>query len=812
MPLSSPAAARIVQPVSPLHVSPPRLALPPVLPRPSQSWKLTAPLNAPLAALLSAGSLLAGAYPAAAVDSPPAQVAAAATMDEILVVGQRGAPITIVPRGLSVSLGEEQFKAINAVNVEDLMKYAPNFFVRKRYIGDANGVPGFRGTHSTQSARSLVLVDGFVVSNLLGNSFSFPPKWGVVGPGEVKQFDIVYGPYSSRYPGNAMGGIISITTRPPEGTESFATLQTFAQPYQQYGTDETYRGYTAEGGFSWKGDGPFSLRLSYRRLDNKGQPMQFRQLTPATGTAPATTVTGAVVDSALITPGPVFAADSPDRNVQDQVRARVGLDLGQGMGADWTASGLFLLWNTRSDTTNPTTYLRDAAGNPVYQGRVRFNGQLYNTGTLTLGLTDRREYMAGLRLAGKAEDWSVSGNLSRFWIDRQLSRSSTSYQTGISNGAGTFTRQGDTGWTTGDLTAERRLGDVTLAVGTTGSLYETAQDIFSTTGWRSRDGETFTNRTAGKTRLAGAWVDSKWQVRPGFSLTAGARVDDWRAYDGGIGRSTPAGPRFQNYAERTASSLDPSLGVQFEALEGWPVQISLATATRYPTVGELFQARLDGNGVFDPNSFDPNLKEERSRDANLIVRHALDDVRLTGSLFWQRVENTIFSQTGFNQFGVITSSFKNIDLVRQWGVEAIVEAADVGTGWGIDGLALELNAAWIQSETLKNRSLPASEGVQFPRIPLWRINGNARWQLDETKLLSAGFRYASRPNTNLEGTQRGDTFGYTSELLVVDAKASWEFWPGVEVSLGVDNLFNDRAWVFHPYPQRTFVLEFKWRG
>ncbi|WP_163589846.1 hypothetical protein, partial [Klebsiella pneumoniae] len=67
------------------------------------------------------------------------------------------------------------------------MKYAPDFFVRKRYAGDSNGVPGFRGTHSTQSARTLVMVDGFVVSNFLGNSFNFAPKWGVVGPGEVEQ-------------------------------------------------------------------------------------------------------------------------------------------------------------------------------------------------------------------------------------------------------------------------------------------------------------------------------------------------------------------------------------------------------------------------------------------------------------------------------------------------------------------------------------------------------------------------------------------------------------------------------------------------
>ena len=87
----------------------------------------------------------------------------------ILVVGQNEAPITVVPRGLSVSLGQENFDAINAINVEDLMKYTPNFFVRKRFAGDDNAVVAMRGANTIQSARTIVLVDGFVVSNFLGN-------------------------------------------------------------------------------------------------------------------------------------------------------------------------------------------------------------------------------------------------------------------------------------------------------------------------------------------------------------------------------------------------------------------------------------------------------------------------------------------------------------------------------------------------------------------------------------------------------------------------------------------------------------------
>src|SRR3546814_5316233 len=75
---------------------------------------------------------------------------------DILVVGQKGTPITIEPRGLSVSLGDDQFAGVNAFNTEDLIKYAPDFFVRTRFIGDNNAVPGFRGTHSTQDRKSVV--------------------------------------------------------------------------------------------------------------------------------------------------------------------------------------------------------------------------------------------------------------------------------------------------------------------------------------------------------------------------------------------------------------------------------------------------------------------------------------------------------------------------------------------------------------------------------------------------------------------------------------------------------------------------------
>ncbi|MCW1429917.1 TonB-dependent receptor [Novosphingobium sp. JCM 18896] len=762
-----------------------------------------------------------------------AEEAAEAPQDSILVVGQTDKPIEIAPRGLAVSLGAEQLAAVNAFNTEDLMKYAPNFFVRKRYSGDSNGVPGFRGTHSTQSARTLVMVDGFVVSNFLGNSFGFAPKWGVVGPGEVEQFDIVYGPYSSRYVGNSMGGIVNITTRDPERTEAFATVQGFVQPYRQFGTKDDYYGYSGEAGLGWKQkDGPFSLRVTGRFFRNEGQPMMWYGLVPTTGAA-GTAVTGGVIDPnqveainagtglanlpptlpgqpAQATPAvpgsptnPIFAAQSPARITQAQAKLKLGYD-------DGTVTGQFLFayWHNEDRQTAPDCYLRDAAGNTVCEGRVTIGSQTYTASGAVFSKTLRDEFLAGAKLGAPiAEDTTARLAVSTYQIARSDGFTSNGYVTGRSNGAGTLASQGPTGWWTADLTIENKTDRRELALGFTGNAYRTDQTRYTLANWTSDAGKAFSTRTFGKSRQLSAWAEARLLFDP-LTVTLGTRYDNWRAYDGGLTRlNTASAPVSNTYAARQADSVDPSLSFEYRIDAATQIQLSLAMATRYPTVGELFQGSLNGDGTFNANSFDINLKPERSKDANLLIAHDFGPIKLTGSAFWQRVKNTIFQFYGFNQNGISSSTYKNIDLTRQFGFELIAQTKD----WPLPGMAIDANAAYIDSKTIRNASNPTAEGVQFPRIPKWRINANLRYDVTPAVEASLGMRYASRPNTDLFGLQRGDTYGFTSELFALDLRVNWKLTDQLRLSAGVDNLTNDRAWVFHPYPQRTFLVEAGWR-
>lgn len=747
---------------------------------------------------LAAAALAAAALPLCAHAETAAD---AASVSELIVIGQGDRPITVEPRGLSASLGQTEFEAINAVNVEDLMKYAPNFFVRKRYAGDDNAVVALRGANTIQSARTIVMVDGFVVSNFLGNRYDFPPKWNVVGPAEVRQFDIVYGPYSARYGGNSMGGVISVTTREPEGKEVYAQAQTMIMPWSEYGVDETFQGYSAEGGISWRQDkGPWRLRAGFRHFDNVGQPMSYSLLTAATGTG--TAVTGAYVDPRLASP--VFAAASPTHVIQDQARLRLGYEFDNG----WSAEALAFAWVTDQDGTDARSFLRDAAGNTVYQGKVVFNGKTYNATGLTQSLTERTEHLTGLKLAGPLAGWDLSANLSRYWIADQDARTSKDYLTGAANGAGTRTLADEPGWVTLDLLAERSLGRHQLAVGLNANRYETAQNTFSTTAWKDASGAVFSSATFGKTSLWGVFVEDEIDLGGTFVLTAGARFDSWRAFDGGIGKLSGEAAVYDAYPEREDTSFSPKLSLQGKVARDWDVQLSLGVATRFPTVGELFQGRIDDvTREIAPQSFDPNLKPEKSKDASLVVRRGFDGVKVTASLFYQDIEDAIFSFSGLNQYGSVVSSYKNVDEVRQYGAELILEATDVG----IEGLDVDANVAWIDATTVKNSANTAAEGVMFPRIPRWRSNGNVRYRVNDRLKLSTGWRYATRPNSDLFGLVRGDAYGFQTEYFIIDARASWNLTETTQVGLGVDNLFDNQAYVSHPLPQRTFVLDLKTR-
>ena len=128
----------------------------------------------------------------------------AAEIEEILIWGEASERKS----GPGTSLTPQDLAGANLATTEDLVKYEPGLIVRRRFIGDANGTLGIRGASMFQTARSMVFADGVPLHYLLQSRWNGAPRWSMIAASEIQQVDILYGPFSAEYGGNAMGGVI----------------------------------------------------------------------------------------------------------------------------------------------------------------------------------------------------------------------------------------------------------------------------------------------------------------------------------------------------------------------------------------------------------------------------------------------------------------------------------------------------------------------------------------------------------------------------------------------------------------------------
>ena len=696
---------------------------------------------------------------------------------------------------LGVGIEGEQIAAINAINAEDVVRYAPALIVRKRYIGDANATLSFRNMHTTQTPRALVSVDGFTISNFLGADFFTAPKWAVLAPDDIARAEIIYGPTSARYSGNSMGGTMLIKTR--DITESAVRLnaQIFGQNYKYYKTDEDLFGWSIDAGFDFALGDRGGISVSYRHFENEGQPQEWR-------TVSASSLYGrqGIVDKELSFLR-IGAQDSTVNSIEDQFRLRAQYGLGSG----WELHGLAALLVDQEDTLNPKSFLRAAGGAKTFIG----------IGGVNVGIAESTELLTGIGLSGEAAGWKLDLSFSRFDVLDGKERRSDNFD--VVTGARPVTGRlmtNDAYWNSFEGTAERSFGAHALALGLSYAGYSDDNRTRNTSDWLRASVTGLRDASGGKTRLLGAFIEDAVALTSQLTATLGLRYENWRASDGFLTN----GGKTVHYGSRNHDAWSPTAALSFKPDAFTEIVASAALATRFPTVRELYQAGLiaygPNVGELDLNGFNPDLQPERAIDLQLTASRRIGNVKVTLSGYRQDVKDTIFSQTIAIPDAVTgdlaqSSLMTNIGKVRTWGTDLIMSAENVV----IDGLSLDANASWVDAEVTRNPLNPALLGNRFPRVPKWRANASIRYSPSADWTLAANFRHQSTPDRNIENnsTSLCDTFYCVSTFSFIDLKATKRF-GSFALSAGVDNLLGEKAFVYHPYPGRTFVLGLKWDG
>jgi len=750
---------------------------------------------------------------------------------------------------------------INIVDTEDAVKYMPSLFVRKRNNGDTQAVLQTRTWGVNSSARSLVYADDLLLTALIANdNTQGAPRWGLVAPEEIERVDFLYGPYAAEYPGNSMGGVLKITTRMPEKLTVTAKNITNYQDYSQYGTQRLFVNNVTQ---IFVGDkvGDFSWNVSGNWQRGSQQPLTF--VTNATSGVFQPYPSAWYQSGKFNQPTTVLGATGNLANDQVNAKFKGAYDINTTTRATYTLG----FWSN-DGTSNIQNYLVDGGG-PYWGGKP--GRTLATTPAPTLGTTALQQFGAGYyRIQEKmlVNSGAVKSNTNGLF-DYEISASNFSYLQSNQNSpwSGAFPyggwtqfgrtiKNGGTYWTLLDAKGilrpqEGLFKGHAISFGLHGDQFNLNNPTYWNYSWTGGESTSYgfaQTIARGTTRTKALWFQDAFDIVPDLKFTTGVRAENWIASNGlnqaEPGSQAATGFGYTSVPKNAAAQMmpvyqpnlystrwSPKGSLEYKIDEKWTVNGNIGMANRFPTVKELYNLSYNsssGNNV-QPN---PYLRPEVALTKEINFQRMLDkeggNARI--ALFDEEVRDAIVGQTALNAGPIVTATTNNVNIqrIRNSGVEVALQKNNVL----LKGLEMTGSATWVNSRiisdptwapttTAKNTASVLSgnydswcfsvAGKNMPYVPEWRGTVTATWRPDDHWAFTAAARYQSKVWSTLSNNDYG-AFGYQawSGFTVVDIKTAYKYNDHISFDFGVDNLNNQKYWLFHPFPQRTYYMSGKY--
>jgi iron complex outermembrane recepter protein len=731
----------------------------------------------------------------------------------------------------SYSISSKQIdETINLKDPEDAVKYMPTLFVRKRNDGDNQAVLATRSWGLNSSARTLIYYDDLLISALIGNNNSgASPKWNLISPEAIARIDFLNGPFAAAYPGNSIGGVLLITSKMPDKPFAVAKETVSVMPWKQYGTKDTY--VTSQTSAA-AGDrnGPLSWLVSANYLDSYQQPLTYTTFGTVFGVGPAgTTGTFPALNKQGVVAN-VVGTGALARSQQASGNLRLAYDVSPLVQATYS----FGIWNNHQ-VSNPQTYVTSTVmGQPTFGGVSSFANNKYSW--------DQTHVSNAVALKSDTKgafDFDLSASSYNYLQDILLNPFTvTPAGVGYSLN-GKVTRNDGTNWQNADAKGIWRPfgvdGPHQISFGVHGDRYRLENPVFLSSVWyatASNGNGQFFSSGVGETRTSALWLQDAWKITPTLKLTLGGRLESWRALDGFnlnsttvAGTGTPANPipvltlTPKNQPVLSSTNFSPKASLSFDPNKDWNVTANFGEAYRYPTVTELYQNVIVGGVATFAN---PNLAPEQDFTGELNIERKWSDGRIRLTLFKERTNNAIISQTNLvtnPNTGVQTPTtvISNVDAIRMQGVELSGEKDNVL----VSGLQLFGSVTYVDSRILSDPSWAGLDpltgkpttvvGKRVPFVPDWRAKFGATYRPNESWAYTVAARYSGKQYSTLDNTDIiPHVFGAFDNFFVVDMKVHYKATKNFSFDFGIDNLFNEQYILFHPFPGRTYVLAAKY--
>ena len=693
-------------------------------------------------------------------------------LEEIVVTATKTEKKVEDAPGSVTIISKEEIERRNIKTVDEALSELKGVFTkRNKGLMDSTSSVRLRGFKGDQY--TLILLDG----QPLNDAYTGGLEWGMLPVDNIERIEVIRGAASALFGGNAMGGVINIITKTPEKLEASAT--------GGYGTDNT-RHYRVSVGdrFSDK----LSLRIGYEGESTDGYPTAPVQRTIKSGTG--TESGGYPMNDKYGEPTKWVVGDKGDNSAEKRnINAKATLDFSDIGSLSFTAVSGRHEYDYGPPNTYIATFTGSAIAGPGKKADFKPNHFISYTG---IGRNETDIYTVALK-----------GSFGSMELNAQIGTVRTDDRYTLETGGSTKTYYDSPGslklteteaWFS-ELRADMPIGeDHLLTIGLSYRTDDSDTNDYDIPYYRSYEGKSdSTFYSGGEDRIWAIFFQDEWKIIKKLTFYLGGRYDAWKVSDGASG--VPGSET--TYDSNTDSEFSPKAAVVWKALPDTTLKGSVGHAFRAPNLYELYRTWTSWGWEYRSN---PSLNPETVWTYEAGVDQYLFDrktkLSLTGfrndikDLIYYKIDNTAKTKTRMNA-----------GKARTYGLE--FEASQEITRW----LKAWGNLTYISAKITENPLDPTTEDKNVTGIPrtTYNIGLDAEHKWFKGSLVG---RYFSKIYNDSDNKDTAEGVYKTYEpAFYVDSKITFMPYKWADISLSVDNIFDEEYFEYYMPEGRTYFCE-----
>ena len=689
-----------------------------------------------------------------------------------------------VPAKVSV-IKSEEIENSPIVYADEALKNVSGLYLSRSNFSDVLSKITIRGFSGKE--RTLVLLDG----QPLNDGYTHGLVWSVIPTNIIDRIEVIRGPFSCLYGGNAMGGVINVITKNPEKEAIY-----FRTGYGTYNTFTSHLGYSNK--LTKKKN--IGVYLSWDKKYSEGYASQLIVKTASAGTG-SIVVTGWEKTKDITGKDCYLIGDKGNGYWnQDQYFGKITWDISPKTNLNFTCNSSVNGYEYK----NPQTYLVDSAGNSVYNGTVTI---------IDNGVNKKISITPYLFLQGTYKNFSNSYKLKFNTLINKIKLTSyvglidnkNNYITPASGaneygGPAKINITSPNRYYTFNLQADIPVKKHVLTIGTDYRLNDVKCEEWNISDWQDKESKTVISTSMqGKQYITAGFAQLELNLHKKFKAYLGTRFDYWKNYEGE--NFDAVKDTLIKYNESSKSYLSPKIGLVYmpKIKAGfWElsnIRVSAGNAFRPPTLYNMYKTIYYSTKLYESN---PDLKPEITKSWDAGVEQLLFNgkTKINVDYYENYIENLIYNKL----IEVDHLRAENAGKGEVKGIE--IEIKQYFTSW-LDGY---FNITDQKTKITENAADTTSIGKQFLYVPNLIYNTGISFHKGPMNI-SLGYHFSEKPFSKGDNSDTEKcVYGAYDEVKLLDGKISYNINKNMNIALSVNNILDTEYFVYYMTPGRTFTI------